>query len=121
MIYTGWDKMWNKENFVKESPHFTKKSMNWIIERGISILGLDIPCSEDPQNREDLNSALFKSGALLLAPVVNLAQISRSRLKLIALPLKIKGRDFIYQLLDPFTIARISKGLGDSFTFFIED
>lgn len=91
LIYTGWDKMWNKENFVKESPHFTKKSMNWIIERGISILGLDIPCSEDPQNREDLNSALFKSGALLLAPVVNLAQISRSRLKLIALPLKIKG------------------------------
>lgn len=91
LIHTGWDKMWNRKNFVKESPHFTKKSMDWIIEQEISILGLDVPCSEDPQKPEDLNSALFKAGVLLLAPLVNLGHISKTRVNLIALPLKVRG------------------------------
>tara|TARA_B100000315_G_C14384860_1_gene499177 strand:- start:99 stop:740 length:642 start_codon:yes stop_codon:yes gene_type:complete len=90
LISTGWERMWNEEDFVKKSPHFTEESMGWVIERKISILGLDIPSSEDPQNGDGLNKALFRSGALLLAPLVNLAQISKNKVKLIALPLKVK-------------------------------
>jgi hypothetical protein len=49
--------------------------MDWIIERRPAILGLDVPCSEDPIEPEDLNTGLFCTGALLLAPLVNLGAI----------------------------------------------
>lgn len=91
LVATGWDRRWNEPDYVVGSPHFTPDAMDWIVERRPSILGLDVPCSEDPVEPEDLNSALFRTGALLLAPLVNLGAIARPYIRLLALPLKIKG------------------------------
>lgn len=98
LIHTGWDSMWNKEGFVEGSPHFTRESIEWILEKKISILGADLPCYDDPQ-RESLTRGLsllgevFKNKILILAPVVNLGQVSKKRVKLIALPLRVKGKN----------------------------
>ncbi|MBU2614448.1 MAG: cyclase family protein [Elusimicrobia bacterium] len=95
LIHTGWDRMWNKKNFVLDSPHFTKESMEWILSKNISILGADLPCYDDPQagsltTELSLLEKMFKKGALVLAPLVNLASISKTRAKLVVLPLHIK-------------------------------
>ena len=96
LVSTGWDRMWNREGYVLDSPHFTKEAMDWILAKDISLLGGDMPCFDDLP--EALKTGEFpnlhkfyRSGALLLAPVVNLGQVASPRVKLIALPPKVKS------------------------------
>jgi len=90
IISTGWENMWNKPNFVKDSPHFTEEAMDWILARDIKIMGGDFPCFDDPRNSEGLVNKLFSKDLLILAPLVNLRNIPAEKIKIIALPLKIK-------------------------------
>lgn len=93
LVSTGWDKRWNQPDFVCGSPHLEEEAMDWIVSQQPSLVGTDLPCFEDPDPVRfvDLNSRLFLCGALLLGPLVNLRQIRRPVVNLVALPLKIKG------------------------------
>lgn len=90
LIRTGWDRMWNEPNFVSESPHFTKDAMEWLLDKKPSIIGGDIPCFDDPENSEGLVNMLFEKGALILAPLVNFDEITKTEAQLIVLPPKIE-------------------------------
>jgi arylformamidase len=93
LVSTGWDAKWNAPEFVYGSPHFEEAAMDWIVMQQPSLVGMDLPCSEDPDPARfvDLNTRLFQSGALLLSPLVNVQRIGRPFVRLIALPLKIRG------------------------------
>ena len=96
LVCTGWDRMWNKENFVKGSPHFTSEAMDWLISKKITLLGGDVPCYDDPKDPEDsknlpLLRRYYETGGLILAPVVNLGKVTASRVKLMVFPLPVKG------------------------------
>lgn len=93
IVATGWDAKWHAPEFVSGSPHFEEVAMDWVVSWQPALLGVDIPCSEDPDPAGfvELNTRLFRSGALLLAPLVNLQAIRRPFIRLIALPLKIRG------------------------------
>ena len=90
LIRTGWDRMWDKPNFIRESPHFTRDAMEWLLDKKPSIIGGDIPCFDDPENSEGLVDMLFEKGALILAPLVNLDEITRTEVQLMVLPPKIE-------------------------------
>lgn len=96
LISTGWDRMWNKENFVKGSPHFTSEAMDWLISKKITLLGGDMPCYDDPKDPEDsknlpLLRRYYKTGGLILAPLINLGKVNARRVKLMVFPLPVKG------------------------------
>jgi len=91
LVSTGWDRMWNKKGFIPDSPHFTAEAMDWILSKKISILAGDMPCYDDPRASEGLVNKLFRRGLLILAPLVNLRQVPAGRVKLIALPARIKN------------------------------
>lgn len=94
LIQTGWDAHRNDNDlFVLQSPHFELTAMQWIVERGISILGGDMPCFDDPVGSEsqDVNTLLFGSGALILAPLINLGSTSATRGRLTVLPIPLVG------------------------------
>jgi kynurenine formamidase len=95
LVATGWDRHWWDDGsiFVMESPHFDLAAMEWIVARGISLLGGDVPCFDDPQagQGQGVNLPLLKSGALLLAPLVGLDRVTRPRAKLAVLPIKLRG------------------------------
>ena len=95
IVATGWDRHWWDDGriFVLESPHFDLEAMRWIVDRRVSILAGDIPCFDDPDagGGQNVNALLFGSGALILAPLVNLAAITQPRVRLTVLPLKLKG------------------------------
>jgi arylformamidase len=95
LIATGWDRYWwdDGTTFVMESPHFDLPAMQWIVARGVSILGGDMPCFDDPQpgGGQGVNLPLLKSGAMILAPLVRLQEVTRSRAKLVVLPIKLRG------------------------------
>lgn len=90
IVATGWDRMWNKPGFVMDSPHFTSEAMEWVLGKGLLLLGGDIPCYDDPAASEGLVNRLFKRKLLILAPLINLRRVRSKRATLIALPPRIK-------------------------------
>jgi len=95
IVATGWSKHWwdSGEIFVLESPHFDLEAMRWIVDHEIALLGGDVPCFDDPQPGEgqNVNRLHFGSDALLLAPLVNLDQVTQSRVRLTVFPIKLQG------------------------------
>ncbi|MGQ9615536.1 MAG: cyclase family protein [Spirochaetota bacterium] len=97
LIDTGWGKNWNREGYVLECPNFTRGAIEWVISRGISMFGVDVPCiegawSEDvAEEKGGLLSMLFKSDILLVAPLINLEKVKGNMGILYALPLYVAG------------------------------
>jgi arylformamidase len=95
LVATGWDRGWWDDGsvFVMDSPHFDLAAMEWIVSRGVSILGGDVPCFDDPHagQGQGVNVPLLNSGALILAPLVGLGTVTKTRVKLVVLPIKLRG------------------------------
>ncbi len=91
IVATGWEKYWRSKNFVKDSPHFTPESMEMVLDFGISMLAGDMTIYDDYYAPTGLLKKLFEKDVLIAAPLVNLDQITTSRVRLFALPLKVKG------------------------------
>jgi len=88
---TRWGQRWREANFVKDSPYLTYETVVWLLEQKPSILGGDIPVFDNPDNPQGFWDKFFRSGALLLAPLVNLEKVTKQRAKLVALPLNVEG------------------------------
>jgi kynurenine formamidase len=95
IVATGWSSRWweSGETFVMESPHFDLRAMEWIVAHKVSMLAGDFPCFDDPQpgGGQGVNTLLFGIGALILAPLVGLDRVTKNRVQLTVLPIKIKG------------------------------
>jgi arylformamidase len=91
LICSGWDRKWHDEDFVANCPYITREAMDWIFDQHVSLVGADLPRFDSWQKPQLFFADFFKRDILLLAPVVNLRAVSRTRVRLIALPLKVKG------------------------------
>lgn len=92
LVSTGWDRRWDEAGFITECPYFLPEAMEWVVDQDVGILGLDIPCVQDPRNDDgELNRLFFRRDRLLLAPLVGLRQAGNGPYRLIALPLNIPG------------------------------
>ena len=97
LIDTGWWKMWNKPGYVLSCPNYLKNALEWIIEKRISILGVDVPCieaswSEDNDSEKgSLLKEMFKNGILLIAPLVNLGKVEVNSGIIYCFPLNVKN------------------------------
>lgn len=97
IVDTGWGVNWNKPGYVLQCPNFSQSAVEWILEHEPSICAFDVPClesswSEDVvEEKGGLLGMMFKRGALLVAPLVNLDQIKRDQGMLYCLPLFVSG------------------------------
>ncbi len=97
LIDTGWGKRWNTPGYVLSCPTLYPDAIQWILEKEISLLGVDIPCieaswSEDEQEEKgSMLGELFARDTLLLAPLVGLEKVSGTTGKLVCLPLNLRG------------------------------
>ncbi|MFD0715307.1 cyclase family protein [Paenibacillus sp. GCM10027626] len=94
LIATGWDSRWNTAEFTTASPFFSDETMEWIVQRSVSLLGVDITSIEDPRKPPDVMSQLahyFAGDRLLLAPVVRLREAGKGPWTLTVLPLAVHG------------------------------
>lgn len=94
LFSTGWDQHWREDGsvFVLQSPHFDLPAMEWIVDKQVSILGGDVPCFDDPRAEEGqgVNTPLFGSGAIILAPLVGLGKWGEPRARLTVLPIPLR-------------------------------
>jgi arylformamidase len=92
LVATGWDRMWGQPGFVERCPYFLAETMDWVAQSGATLLGLDVPCVQDPRHDDGaLNRVFFAEARLLLAPLVNLRMAASGQQTLVALPLNIPG------------------------------
>ena len=106
LVATGWGVMWNKPGYVLQCPNMKRSALQWVLDREISLLGVDIPCIEASWSEDDTKEmrrvrrraqkgsmlrTLFERDILLLAPLVNLEETRSESGTLICLPLKLHG------------------------------
>ncbi|HHW49288.1 MAG TPA: cyclase family protein [Clostridiaceae bacterium] len=91
LVCTGWDMYWMDDIYLKHSPYFTYDAMMWLIEKKPFILGSDFARWDNLQKSEEFFQKFYEANILMLAPCVNLNRVTKPRVKLTALPLKICG------------------------------
>lgn len=91
LISTGWENRWTEENFVSHSPHLDTAAMDWLIRKGVKLLGADLPCYDSPVKGGRALDAYFKTGGNILAPVTGLRNITSHRVLLVMAPMAVKG------------------------------
>jgi arylformamidase len=89
LIGTGYGKNWDKKDYVEKSWFFSKDALYYLIDKKPFLLGGDSPVWENAVNPEGAFERFYKSGILLFSPCINLEKISKFKVKLVALPLKI--------------------------------
>jgi kynurenine formamidase len=91
LIATGWDSHWDEPDFMTHSPHFRYSAVEWVVRHGCSILGSDAANWSDLSEQPSFFPMFFQSRTLLLAPLVNLTTVPVARVRLVVLPLRIRG------------------------------
>jgi len=89
-VCIGRDRKWRDPDFVTDSPYFMREAMDWIMDRKPFLFGCDSPRADSWDNPQRFFERFFDEDILLLAPVVNLTQVTQPRVKLTVLPMKVE-------------------------------
>jgi kynurenine formamidase len=94
IIGTGWDAQWNTKEYLSKSPFFTVEAMEWLAASLVNLLAADIPVYNDPRGRQVnvLHIYYRKERNMIVAPLVNIGGIAGSEVKLLTIPIKLKGQ-----------------------------
>ncbi len=98
LIRTEWSRFWKTDQYFKGWPLISRKCAEFIVERGVELLGLDFP-SPDPaykgKNEEDspIHKLLFENDVILVEYLNNLSELKEGKIFFTAMPLKLKGFD----------------------------
>ncbi len=83
----------NRDVFPKEIPTFDVDIVEWMVENGILLLGVDLPSVDSITSKHlPMHHALGSAGRYILEGLM-LDEVKDGTYKLIALPLKIEGAD----------------------------
>jgi arylformamidase len=79
-----------------EIDYFSTEAIKWLIGKGIKLMGVDSEGVEIPHSVSHANEnhlALFRAGIPLIERLANLDKLSKSRVKVFALPIPVVGLD----------------------------
>jgi len=85
LLKTDWWKKWGTQNFYKDFPLMTEEAARWLVERGIKVIAVDFPLTIEVHN------VILGSDGIQIENLTNLDKLPDSIVKLVALPLKLKG------------------------------
>ena len=92
IIQTNWDKKFPDDLYFSDCPGIHPDGCKYLVERNISCLALDMPTVYTPDFVE-VHHTLLKAEVLIIEGLANLDTLENDSVLLIALPLRIKGRD----------------------------
>jgi len=79
-----------------ETDFFSTQAIEWLVGKGIKLMGVDSAGVELPQNisHENINHlALFRKGIPLIERLAHLNTLRQTRVKVVALPIPVAGLD----------------------------
>ncbi|MHA7733143.1 cyclase family protein [Nitrosopumilus sp. S6] len=95
----GWQKYWNSKKFYKNYPYFTEDAANYLISKGIEVIGYDTPSPDNSNTDEnEIDSPIHKifldNRVVLLEYLANLNKLETlNGWNLVVAPMKIEGSD----------------------------
>lgn len=96
LICTGWSEYYDQERYRNELPRVSAGLAQWCVEKQVRMLGVEPPSVADVNNIEELTTVhkiLFEGGVIVIEGLANLQSLTKSKVTLIALPLKIADGD----------------------------
>ncbi len=99
LLHTGWDRFYGDPRYLTDYPSLTMDAADWLIERGVKLVALDMLSPDLPSNRRPADAQLvvhrrlLGSDVLIAENLTGLAAVAGRRLQVYALPLKIAEGD----------------------------
>jgi kynurenine formamidase len=93
LIYTGThSRCGGTASYARDYAGLSESAAEWIVERGISIFGVDAPSPDNPASRSyPVHMMCRRTGITHYENLANLDQVVAKRFTFIGLPLKIRG------------------------------
>ncbi len=98
LLRTGWDEKYFTEAYF-DHPYLSDDAARWIIEKGVSIVGIDTLTVDLPsyRRRPEFNFPVHRSilgaGILIIENLGNLRAVEGRRLLIAAIPIKLQSLD----------------------------
>jgi kynurenine formamidase len=111
LLHTGWDRFYGDPSYLTDYPSLTLEAADWLIERQVRLVALDMLSPDLPPNRRApdaqlvVHRRLLGNDVLIAENLTGLAAVVGRRLQVYALPLKIAEGDgapsrFCVEVLD---------------------
>jgi kynurenine formamidase len=111
LLHTGWDRYYGDPLYLTDYPSLTMDAADWLIERRVKLVALDMLSPDLPSNRRPpdaqlvVHRRLLGNDVLIAENLTGLAAVVGRRLQVYALPLKIAEGDgapsrFCVEVLD---------------------
>ena len=91
LVATGYSRFDSDDVRCDLTPHFSYDAIDWAVSRGPSILASDMASWHDGEEEPSFWPMLMRSGVLVIGSLMNVTEITAPRIRLIALPMKIRG------------------------------
>ncbi len=92
IIKTGWADHFGGDDFFTSFPGISEEAVGWLVENGISLVGLESP-SVNAVKHAEIHTLLLQNEILIIESLVNVNKIKQEYVELFAVPLKLKGLD----------------------------
>jgi arylformamidase len=96
ILQTGWSAFVNEDKYRTELPGIHEDLARWFVEKGINMLAVEPPSIADVMDIEEvtkIHEILLGGDVIIVEGLTNLKALSKEKVKLMALPLKIKKGD----------------------------
>ena len=96
LLRTDWSQRYGTPAYRDELPRISLELAQWLVARGVALIGVEPPSVADVNNIEELtevHQTLFRGGIVIVEGLTNLDQITSPTVDFIALPLKVSGGD----------------------------
>lgn len=91
ILKTGWAQRWGDPAYFTEHPVLTGEAAQFLVDCGVHLIGVDTPSVDRPPFPAHL--VLLDNQVVILENLTNLNAIPTARFQLVALPLKLTGRE----------------------------
>ncbi len=93
LIRTPNSRLWDEEEFNKEYVYLTEEAAQWIVDRGITLVGMD-SLSIDPYEGQEFSAhnILLRAGVVVIEGL-DLRDVPSGEYTFVCLPLRIDGGD----------------------------
>jgi len=99
ILRTDWSEKFKSPHYYTHYPFLSKKAAIWLVKKGLRLLAMDTPSPDNPlhcrgSSEDSPNHKLFlRRGVILVEYLCNLKVITKRRVELIVLPMKIEDSD----------------------------
>jgi len=92
IIKTGWGVHFGKNDFFTSFPGISESGVNWFLENGIKLIGLESP-SVNAVKHAEIHTLLLENDIYIVESLANVDRITKEYVELCAVPLRLKGLD----------------------------